>query len=83
MQRAFDDKKNNAPPLDPSKLHKCHWPACFNTANLKACSRCKKVKYCGRDCQSRDWAQHKLVCRNLANSTAQQQQEDDDDDDDE
>ncbi len=26
------------------------------------CSRCKKLYYCGRECQRRDWASHKLSC---------------------
>ena len=28
-----------------------------------ACSQCKKVKYCGRECQRDDWAEHRKVCR--------------------
>ncbi|GJE85069.1 DUF4470 and zf-MYND domain-containing protein [Phanerochaete sordida] len=26
------------------------------------CSRCKKVAYCSRDCQTKDWKLHKLSC---------------------
>uniref|UniRef100_A0A7S0R3V4 MYND-type domain-containing protein n=1 Tax=Chlamydomonas leiostraca TaxID=1034604 RepID=A0A7S0R3V4_9CHLO len=33
---------------------------------LQQCARCKVVKYCGRDCQTRDWPNHKLMCRQLA-----------------
>ena len=32
-------------------------------AALRACARCKAVKYCGRSCQSEDWKQHKAACR--------------------
>ncbi|XP_033161263.1 zinc finger MYND domain-containing protein 10 homolog [Drosophila mauritiana] len=28
----------------------------------KKCACCKKVHYCSRDCQLKDWPQHKLVC---------------------
>ncbi|GJE85083.1 DUF4470 and zf-MYND domain-containing protein [Phanerochaete sordida] len=28
-----------------------------------ACSRCKKVAYCGRGCQSKDWKAHKQSCK--------------------
>lgn len=30
--------------------------------NLSVCGKCKKVKYCGRDCQKKDWSEHKLIC---------------------
>jgi hypothetical protein len=29
---------------------------------LKACAKCQKVKYCGRDCQRADWKRHKGEC---------------------
>ncbi|OJT07671.1 hypothetical protein TRAPUB_1470 [Trametes pubescens] len=29
---------------------------------LKRCSRCHMTRYCGRACQKRDWAQHRVVC---------------------
>ncbi|CAO2657805.1 Nn.00g070650.m01.CDS01 [Neocucurbitaria sp. VM-36] len=33
-----------------------------NLASLKACAKCKKIQYCGRDCQKADWKTHKKVC---------------------
>ncbi len=36
----------------------CHKP--FTT--LSACSRCKKVHYCGRECQKTHWSTHKAKC---------------------
>ena len=30
---------------------------------LKACARCKKVKYCGKDCQTKHWNTHKHSCK--------------------
>ena len=26
------------------------------------CSRCKKARYCSRNCQATDWVRHKLIC---------------------
>lgn len=33
---------------------------------LKACSRCKAVRYCGEACQRKAWTAHKAVCRPAA-----------------
>ncbi|KAF1365201.1 hypothetical protein EJ07DRAFT_95384 [Lizonia empirigonia] len=33
-----------------------------NVANLKACTRCKTTRYCGRDCQKANWKIHKKNC---------------------
>nr|GAT49254.1 predicted protein [Mycena chlorophos] len=30
--------------------------------DLKRCGKCKMVSYCSRECQKRDWANHKAVC---------------------
>lgn len=31
--------------------------------NVKSkCAKCKKIYYCSRDCQIKDWKEHKLVC---------------------
>ena len=30
--------------------------------NLLQCSRCKKVRYCSRECQKLDWKNHKVTC---------------------
>lgn len=35
---------------------------CGTPAPSKRCSRCHLVYYCSRDCQKKDWSQHKAVC---------------------
>ncbi len=32
---------------------------------LQRCARCKKVWYCGRECQREDWKTHKGKCVNI------------------
>lgn len=39
---------------------------CYETENLQACSRCKVVLYCSKECQKRHWNEHKLQCAKLA-----------------
>lgn len=40
---------------------------CDNCGNskpdLKACTRCEKVKYCNHACQKAAWREHKKVCK--------------------
>ena len=45
-----------------SSLNFC--ASCGSTSTvLRACTKCRSVKYCGRECQSKDWKRHKLVCK--------------------
>ena len=34
--------------------------------NLLRCTRCRAVKYCGRECQAAHWPYHKQVCKRKA-----------------
>ncbi len=34
---------------------------CGKAASLR-CSKCRKVFYCGKECQARDWPIHKKEC---------------------
>lgn len=31
--------------------------------SLKQCSGCRKILYCGKECQKKDWQEHKVVCK--------------------
>jgi hypothetical protein len=53
----YHDKKMN-PVLYGSE--RCE--VCSLTENLKKCSKCKSVFYCGLECQKLDWKNHKLIC---------------------
>ncbi|KAH9426985.1 hypothetical protein DERP_011654 [Dermatophagoides pteronyssinus] len=45
---------------------------CFVECNeLGKCSRCKKMYYCGKDCQQKDWIQHKFECKIYKNNLDQ------------
>ncbi|KLO12320.1 hypothetical protein SCHPADRAFT_854067 [Schizopora paradoxa] len=45
------------------RLEKALCTVCGSPHNLKACSVCKKVYYCGRDHQREDWKTHKPECK--------------------
>eukprot|EP01122_Echinamoeba_exundans_P004502 TRINITY_DN14558_c0_g1_i1.p1 TRINITY_DN14558_c0_g1~~TRINITY_DN14558_c0_g1_i1.p1 ORF type:complete len:219 (+),score=31.46 TRINITY_DN14558_c0_g1_i1:130-786(+) len=38
---------------------------CGNPNNLMQCSGCKRVRYCGRECQVSHWKVHKAACKRL------------------
>jgi hypothetical protein len=35
---------------------------CNTRTKCSKCSKCKSVWYCGKDCQAKDWPQHKTYC---------------------
>jgi heat shock protein HspQ len=43
-----------------SPAQPCHICQKVTTKN---CSRCKKVYYCSRECQAKDWSTHKQICQ--------------------
>lgn len=44
----------------------CSRQGCFSWKELKLCSDCRVVKYCSRECQKKDWKNHKTMCKALA-----------------
>ena len=40
------------------------------TQRVRACTRCFTVGYCSKDCQKRDWKDHKPNCKNSASPHA-------------
>jgi hypothetical protein len=51
----------------PMKRH-CSALGCYNTAALKACSRCNTSSYCGKQCQLAHWKAHKAECKQATGS---------------
>ncbi|SMN01944.1 hypothetical protein SPONN_222 [uncultured Candidatus Thioglobus sp.] len=47
-----------------SPLKGMHCACCDRSSiNLKACTRCHKVKYCSKECQGKHWKVHKDICK--------------------
>ncbi|XP_065209555.1 uncharacterized protein Smyd3 [Planococcus citri] len=49
-----------------SSLLKQRCNHCFASSEVKKCSQCHYVSYCGKNCQRSAWALHKLECSKLA-----------------
>ena len=44
----------------PPVTSECNF--CSKTDQLKKCGRCMLVGYCSRECQQKDWKEHKKIC---------------------
>jgi hypothetical protein len=53
--------------VNKHSLYKCG--LCWQAADLKKCSRCKRAWYCGIACQRKHWAAHKPHCVPAEKST--------------
>lgn len=51
-------------PNNSSSISRCD--GCFASSNLKKCSACQVVWYCGSNCQKLDWPLHRLECQVLS-----------------
>ncbi len=45
------------------KNHTCSLCETVSSLKLSLCSRCRKVYYCSKKCQGKDWKEHKKTCR--------------------
>jgi len=48
------------------KCNKCGKSPGNETEKLQFCGACKKVEYCSKDCQKKDWKDHKTACKYFA-----------------
>ncbi|KAI0074845.1 hypothetical protein K474DRAFT_1664945 [Panus rudis PR-1116 ss-1] len=56
--------------LIPPFTRTCFWKGCLCSQmpakpkhSLKSCTGCRRVFYCGTQCQTNDWSAHRLECR--------------------
>jgi hypothetical protein len=59
--QAFDELIGDFEKFSGSMLKAC--AGCGSTEHTKKCGRCEVVYYCGRECQKKDWKNHKSACR--------------------
>jgi len=70
-QAAFDMGADGAQQLQAAWVEQWHWldsidkcAGCGQIAvGLRACSRCRSVKYCSVECHRQHWSEHKHECR--------------------
>lgn len=58
------DTDENGVPLK-TKVASCR--VCGKVEGAMFCKRCKMIAYCGKECQKKDWDNHKRPCAALAN----------------
>ncbi|KAJ7575991.1 hypothetical protein C8J56DRAFT_837778 [Mycena floridula] len=52
---------------DPAS-RRCHVCRARGKPKLQQCITCKKVRYCSKECQKKDWNKHKVKCSATTNS---------------
>ncbi|CAK9810143.1 Zinc finger MYND domain-containing protein 10 [Anthophora quadrimaculata] len=57
LSNAYDLDKLDC--IDVKECFLCHEDA------KKRCSKCKEAWYCGRECQVKDWINHKIICEKI------------------
>ena len=55
---------------DNSRGYRKYKKICFgcgklSNSKIKICSGCNKIYYCNRECQKRDWKNHKAICKTI------------------
>lgn len=50
--------------INPVVCECCDKPSQTILKNLKICSGCMSARYCDRECQKKDWKNHKCDCKN-------------------
>lgn len=53
--------------IDAAENREIRCVTCWKSENVKRCTKCMVVAYCGTECQKKDWKMHKKICAQLAN----------------
>lgn len=59
--------------IENTNLHSCL--TCKKEGISLRCNRCKKAYYCTKECQVKDWKNHKKLCNKLANEKEDKENE--------
>lgn len=60
-QRSKNREQHTTPPPQTTARNSCQH-VFSGEETVMACSRCKRVRYCGKACQTADWKSHKSTC---------------------
>jgi hypothetical protein len=61
LKDLFGDGEETA--AAPVRCNNCGRGGTENGSELRVCNGCRKVKYCGVQCQKEDWKKHKAACK--------------------
>jgi hypothetical protein len=58
-----EEAKSGKPVLRMTQCHGCHRNASPDEPRFKVCAGCRSLRYCSLECQRKDWAEHKGLCK--------------------
>ena len=64
--------------LQKTLTDKCSNPECKTAASdsaLMECSQCHDARYCGRECQTSHWNEHKVRCKEIRSNLKKKEKE--------
>jgi hypothetical protein len=52
--------------IESLPMYKCCNPDCNEMSHkMKKCEKCKKTRYCSKDCQKANWSDHRINCNTI------------------
>lgn len=63
VEQSINNSKEESDLLHIIKLDNCKPCGKKFNNDMKTCGKCLTIKYCSKECQVKDWSEHKVICK--------------------